>query len=188
MVPYYQIQPENPLPQAFLQVGWAPAGYVVAVGTLCALTSSLLGDMFPMLSVIDEMAEEGLIFWGLARRRTGTLIMAILASGMLAGVMALLFKLRDLVHLTLIGTLLAYSLVALSVLVLRYQPDQNFSKKEKAEEEIEMEHTAEESPLESVPDAGTSNPLKSLCNPISPIPTQKSGQIVSLTLSSTIPS
>lgn len=47
--------------------------------------SSLLGDMFPMLSVIDEMAEEGLIFWGLARRRTGTLIMAILASGMLAG-------------------------------------------------------------------------------------------------------
>ena len=47
--------------------------------------SSLLGDMFPMLSVIDEMAEEGLIFWGLARRRTGTLIMAILASGMLSG-------------------------------------------------------------------------------------------------------
>uniref|UniRef100_A0A8D1SRP1 Cationic amino acid transporter C-terminal domain-containing protein n=1 Tax=Sus scrofa TaxID=9823 RepID=A0A8D1SRP1_PIG len=125
--------------------------------------SSLLGDMFPMLSVIDEMEEEGLIFWGLSQRRTGTPIMALLTFGMLAGVTALFFKLRDLVHLTLIGTLLAYSLVALSVLVLRYQPDQNFT---------------EESPLESVPDAGTSNPLKSLCNPISPIPTQKSGQIV----------
>uniref|UniRef100_A0A8D1C4E4 Cationic amino acid transporter C-terminal domain-containing protein n=1 Tax=Sus scrofa TaxID=9823 RepID=A0A8D1C4E4_PIG len=85
MVPYYQIQPENPLPQAFLQVGWAPAGYVVAVGTLCALTSSLLGDMFPMLSVIDEMEEEGLIFWGLSQRRTGTPIMALLTFGMLAG-------------------------------------------------------------------------------------------------------
>ena len=47
--------------------------------------SSLLGDMFPMLSVIDEMAEEGLIFWGLSQRRTGTPIMALLTFGMLAG-------------------------------------------------------------------------------------------------------
>lgn len=30
----------------------------------------------------------------------------------------------------------------------------------------------------SEPEAGTSNPLKSLCNPISTTPTQKSGQIV----------
>ena len=39
MVPYYQIHPDSPLPQAFLHVGWDPARYVVAVGTLCALTS-----------------------------------------------------------------------------------------------------------------------------------------------------
>lgn len=42
-----------------------------------------------------------------------------LVCALIPGVMALLFKLRDLVHLTLIGTLLAYSLVALSVLILR---------------------------------------------------------------------
>ena len=39
MVPYYQIHPDSPLPEAFLLVGWGPARYVVAVGTLCALTS-----------------------------------------------------------------------------------------------------------------------------------------------------
>ena len=39
MVPYYQIQLESPLPQAFLHIGWGPARYAVAVGALCALTS-----------------------------------------------------------------------------------------------------------------------------------------------------
>ena len=37
MVPYYQIQPDSPFPQAFLHVGWGPARYVVAVGILCFL-------------------------------------------------------------------------------------------------------------------------------------------------------
>ncbi|XP_047646273.1 cationic amino acid transporter 3-like isoform X4 [Phacochoerus africanus] len=59
----------------------------------------------------------------------------------------------------------------------RYQPDQSFSK-EKVEEEIEMEPIVEGNPSPSVPEAGTSNPLKSLCNPISTTPTLKSGQIV----------
>ena len=37
MVPYYQIHPYSPLPQAFLHVGWDPARYVMAVVFLCAL-------------------------------------------------------------------------------------------------------------------------------------------------------
>jgi len=47
MVPYYQIHPENPLPEAFLLVGWGPARYVVAVGTLCALTSRSVSWLSP---------------------------------------------------------------------------------------------------------------------------------------------
>nr|XP_025126072.1 cationic amino acid transporter 3-like isoform X2 [Bubalus bubalis] len=179
MVPYYQIHPGSPLPQAFLHIGWDPAKYVVAVGTLCALTSSLLGAMFPMPRVIYSMADDGLLFRGLARihARTRTPIMATLASGILAGVMALLFELRDLVDLMSIGTLLAYCLVAFSVLVLRYQPDENLSKK-KTEEETEMESVVEASPLNTAPEVGTSKILKSLCHPASTIPTQTSGQIV----------
>ena len=41
-----------------------------------------------------------------------------------------------------------------------------------------MEPIVEGNPSPSVPEAGTSNPLKSLCNPISTTPTLKSGQIV----------
>ncbi|XP_006108373.1 cationic amino acid transporter 3-like, partial [Myotis lucifugus] len=39
MVPYYQINSDSPLPEAFLHAGWPWARYVVAVGTLCALSS-----------------------------------------------------------------------------------------------------------------------------------------------------
>ncbi|KAB0347241.1 hypothetical protein FD754_012098 [Muntiacus muntjak] len=178
MVPYYLIHPASPLPQAFLHVGWDAARYVVAVGTLCALTSSLLGTMFTTPRLICAMAEDGLLFPGLAwiHYRTGTPVMAIMASGNLAGVMTLLFELGDLVDLVSVGTLLAYSLVAFSVLVLRYQLDEN-SSKEKTEEG-ETKSKVEESLLESVPEAGTSNILRTLCDPFSTIPTQKSGQIV----------
>ena len=47
MVPYYQIHPESPLPEAFLLVGWGPARYVVAVGTLCALISRSVSWLSP---------------------------------------------------------------------------------------------------------------------------------------------
>ncbi|XP_042088340.1 cationic amino acid transporter 3-like [Ovis aries] len=180
MVPYYQIHHHSPLPEAFLHVGWGPARYVVAVGVLCALTSSLLGDMFPMSRLIHAMAEDGLLFRGLARvyGHTKIPVVAIMSSGSLAGIMALLFEFSHIANLMAAVSLLAYSMVSFSVLVLRYQPDQNLSKNEKTEEETEMELVPVGSPLDSVPEAGTSNILKSLWFPTSTTPTQKSAQIV----------
>uniref|UniRef100_A0A8D0T914 Cationic amino acid transporter C-terminal domain-containing protein n=1 Tax=Sus scrofa TaxID=9823 RepID=A0A8D0T914_PIG len=180
MVPYYQIHPYNPLPQAFHHVGWAPAGYFVAVVILCALFYSLLLVMLTMSQLICEMAEDGLLFQGLGQiyARRGTPLVAVLVSAILSGILAVLFEIFHLVELLSVGALFVYFLVTFSVLVLRYQPDQSFSKKEKVEEEIEMEPIVEGNPSPSVPEAGTSNPLKSLCNPISTTPTLKSGQIV----------
>lgn len=50
MMPYYQLHPESPLPEAFLHIGWAPARYVVAIGSLCALsTRSVSNIYYPLL-------------------------------------------------------------------------------------------------------------------------------------------
>ncbi|XP_013395722.1 probable cationic amino acid transporter [Lingula anatina] len=126
MLPYFMINGDSALVDMFVQRGALDAAkYVVAFGSICALTVSLLGSMFPMPRVIYAMARDGLLFEFLERinSRTKTPLLATIVSGVLASFIAMLVGLSTLVQMMSIGTLMAYTLVSISILILRYQPD-----------------------------------------------------------------
>uniref|UniRef100_A0A3B3VHL0 Solute carrier family 7 member 14b n=1 Tax=Poecilia latipinna TaxID=48699 RepID=A0A3B3VHL0_9TELE len=127
MVPYDLIDGSAPLMEMFAVHGFMWGKYTVAVGSIAGLTVSLLGSLFPMPRVIYAMARDGLLFRFLTHvsALTHTPAVACVVSGSFAAVLALLVSLRDLIEMMSIGTLLAYTLVSVCVLLLRYQPDKD---------------------------------------------------------------
>lgn len=83
--------------------------------------------MFPLPRVLYAMSSDGILYKRLRaiNVRTKTPLLATVLAGLLAALMALLFDLNQLIDMMSIGTLMAYTMVAICVLVLRYQADES---------------------------------------------------------------
>lgn len=131
MLPYYDQDPEAPLIYVFKFYGWDWAVYIVSIGAIFGLCASLMGSMFPLPRIIYAMSNDGLIFEWLGRinERFHTPMYGTLFVGALTGILSAFLDLKHLVNMMSIGTLMAYSIVAACVLLLRYEVSDEDEKK-----------------------------------------------------------
>ena len=122
--PYDKLDYGAALPKAFEHRGAQYAKYIIAAGALCGMTAAINGGLFPLPRLLYAMASDGLIFscFACVNKSTEVPFVGTLFSGILAGVLAVVFDLQALVEMMSIGTLQAYTIVSTSVLILRYQP------------------------------------------------------------------
>ncbi|KAM9103125.1 cationic amino acid transporter 4 isoform 1-T3 [Sarcophilus harrisii] len=123
MVPWHSLDPESALADAFYRRGYGWAGFIVAVGSICAMNTVLLSNLFSLPRIVYAMATDGLFFQVFARvhPKTQVPVIAIVVFGSLMALLALILDLEALVQFLSIGTLLAYTFVAASIIVLRFQ-------------------------------------------------------------------
>ncbi|XP_053205538.1 high affinity cationic amino acid transporter 1-like isoform X2 [Panonychus citri] len=151
MAPYYELAVSAPLPFAFERANLSFAWWFITIGALAGLSTSLLGAMFPMPRVLYSMATDGLIFQFLAyvHPTTQTPLAATIASGLFAGIMAVFFDVDELAGMMSIGTLLAYTLVAVSILILRYDVEKEAN--DDNERAISPELSSDSGPESTIP-------------------------------------
>lgn len=125
MQPYNQLNRFAPLAEAFAHKGFAAAKYVIAVGAVFATLGCLLSIAFAAPRIIHAMAADGLLFDWLSNinNKTHVPVRALLCSTTFIGILTVILDLEQLVEMLSIGTLIAYTLVAVSVLLTRYQCD-----------------------------------------------------------------
>ena len=123
MLPYYLQDTLAPIPAAFNGAGLPWAAHFVSIGALLGLSTSLIGVMFPLPRILYAMASDGILFRSLAivNQKLQTPLIATALSGVLVGIIAMLFDLKSLVDMMSIGTLMAFTIVSICVLLLRYQ-------------------------------------------------------------------
>ncbi|KAG8292073.1 hypothetical protein J6590_047975 [Homalodisca vitripennis] len=114
---------DAPLPHVFDHVNLSPVRYIVTFGAIFAISTSLLCCVFPVPRVLYSMGRDRLLFSPLSKlnSKTQTPVIAITFAGLLAALTGSLFNLDQLIDMMSIGTLMAYTVVAVCVLILRYK-------------------------------------------------------------------
>jgi APA family basic amino acid/polyamine antiporter len=127
MVPWRQVNIEAPIARAFLDHNLTWASDIITVGALAGLTSVMLVMLLGQSRVLYAMAKDGLLppkFFGAIHPRFRTPWKATILAGLLAAIVGSVTPIDDIGRMVNIGTLLAFVIVCISILVLRYKdPD-----------------------------------------------------------------
>jgi basic amino acid/polyamine antiporter, APA family len=126
MVPYKELAVADPLAKALQLAGFNAVGWIVALGAAVSMAAVLLVFQYGQPRIFFAMARDGLLPKSFAKVHPVTKIpyMTTLFTGIFVALWSLIGDAGETYDLTNIGTLSAFILVSIGVLVLRYtDPD-----------------------------------------------------------------
>jgi len=129
MVKYTELDPSvhaDPLAFALQRTGMQSAGWLVALGAVFSMTAVLLVFQYGQPRIFYAMARDGLLPQWAAKihAKTRTPYITTIITGVFVALWSLVGDAGETYDLTNIGTLFAFALVCIGVLVLRYtEPD-----------------------------------------------------------------
>ena len=128
MVPWQEINIEAPIARAFMDRGLTTASHIITLGALAGLTSVMLVMLLGQTRVLYSMANDGLLpkkFFADIHPKFRTPWKNTILVGFLAAIVGSLTPIDDIGKMVNIGTLLAFVIVSIAVMVLRQtNPDQ----------------------------------------------------------------
>ena len=121
LVPYQQLKAADPLAQALQLAGLQTAGVIVAAGAVVSLTAVLLVFQYGQPRIFFAMARDGLLPAWASRvhPKYRTPHITTLITGIVVALGSLVMDENEIYDLTNIGTLSAFAIVCIGVLVLR---------------------------------------------------------------------
>ena len=122
LVPYGDLDTNDPLAAAFSQAGMTRLSWVISLGAVISMTAVLLVFQYGQPRIFMSMARDGLLPQWAAKihPRFRTPHVTTVVTGVFVAVWSLVGDGPETADLTSIGTLAAFAVVAVGVLVLRY--------------------------------------------------------------------
>jgi APA family basic amino acid/polyamine antiporter len=123
LVPYQQLKAADPLARALEVAGLPTASWIVAFGAVVSLTAVLLVFQYGQPRIFFAMARDGLLpAWASKiHPKYRTPHITTVVTGVVVALGSLVADENEIYDLTNIGTLCAFAIVCLGVLVLRYK-------------------------------------------------------------------
>ena len=122
MVPWGEVNIEAPIARAFLDRNLEWASNIITVGALAGLTSVMLVMLLGQSRVLYAMANDGLLpkkFFAAIHPKFRTPWKSTILAGLLAAIVGAVTPIDDIGKMVNIGTLLAFVIVCIAVVILR---------------------------------------------------------------------
>src|SRR5258706_1197139 len=123
MVPWQEVNIEAPIARAFSDRGLTTASHIITLGALAGLTSVMLVMLLGQSRVLYSMANDGLLpkkFFAAVHPKFRTPWKNTILVGLLAAIVGSVTPIDEIGRMLNIGTLLAFVIVSISVMALRY--------------------------------------------------------------------